>query len=124
MGCPIPAAPRTSAAHRTTARCAAATPPVPTGAGCSAATAASWRTHNGAANWAQASAALCGRGSVSAIAVAPTNSNRVAMGMSDGCINLTTVGLSADSGTVWAVTQPPGTDSAYNSGLTYDPRDE
>ncbi len=83
-----------------------------------------WRTHNGAANWAQASAALCGGGSVSAIAVAPTNSNRVAMGMSDGCINLTTVGVSANNSTVWAVTQPPGTDTAYNSSLTYDPRDE
>jgi hypothetical protein len=83
-----------------------------------------WRTHNAGANWAQASAVLCGSGSVSAIAVAPTAQSRVAMGMSDGCINVTTVGVTADDSTVWAVTQPPGTAGAYNSGLTYDPSNE
>jgi len=40
------------------------------------------------------------------MSVAPTNSNRVAMGMSDAGINQTTVVGSADSGTVWTVTRP------------------
>ena len=39
-----------------------------------------WRTTNGAATWARASAILPGTGSVSAVAVSPVNGNRVLAG--------------------------------------------
>jgi len=83
-----------------------------------------WRTNDAAGNWAQASDLLCGNGSVSAIAVAPTNTNRVAAGMSSGCINLTTSGVSSTGATRWDLIQPPGITSAYVSWLTFDPADE
>jgi hypothetical protein len=77
-----------------------------------------WRTINGAASWTQASAITAGNGSVSAIAVAPTNSNNVLAGMSDGYIHRTDIGLSTTSLTVWPVVQPrPG----YVSSLNFDP---
>ncbi len=90
-----------------------------------------WRTTNGAGSWSQASSLLCGQGvtvSVSAIAVAPTNRNRVAAGMSDGlgggCINRTTVGLISTGATQWLVSQPAGTVGAYVSWLAFDPTNE
>src|SRR5262249_4561573 len=72
-----------------------------------------WRTINGAGNWVQASSHLCGSGSVSAIAVAPTNANHVLAGMSTGCINRTTSALTATGATAWSVSQPAGTNGAY-----------
>ena len=83
-----------------------------------------WRTTNGAGQWNQASGLLCGRGSVSAIAVAPTNPNRVAAGMSDGCVNRTTSGLTSTGSTAWSVSQPLGSAFGFVSWLTFDPADE
>ena len=75
-----------------------------------------WRTDNGAGNWSQASAALTG--TVSAIAVAPTDSNYVLAGTASGNIHRTTVGTSAVSSTVWPNVQPR---SGFVSGVTFDP---
>jgi hypothetical protein len=83
-----------------------------------------WRTANAAANWTAASALLCGNRSVSAIAVAPTNADRVIAGMSDGCINRTTSGTSSTGTTVWSVSRPAGTANAFVSWLAFDPTNE
>ncbi len=80
-----------------------------------------WRTTNGAGSWTKASSQLCGTGSVSAIAVAPTNPNRVLSGNSRGCINRTTTALTSTSATPWGSSQPPGTNGAYVSWLAFDP---
>ena len=65
-----------------------------------------WRTGNGAGRWTKASITLCGNGSVSAIAVAPSNSNRVLAGTSDGCINRNDAATTASATTPWAGTTP------------------
>lgn len=79
-----------------------------------------WRTTDAAANWTRASNSTCGNGSVSAIAVAPTNPNRIVSGMRDGCINRTTSGLTSTGATVWATSQPSGTAGAFVSWLAFD----
>jgi hypothetical protein len=83
-----------------------------------------WRTTNGAGSWTQASNSTCGNGSVSAIAVAPTNPNRVISGMSDGCINRTTIGSTSTASTVWSTSQPAGTAGAHVSWLAFDPTND
>ncbi|MBI1736724.1 MAG: hypothetical protein HYR51_16280, partial [Candidatus Rokubacteria bacterium] len=77
-----------------------------------------WRTDNGAGMWARASTSLCGAGSVSAIAVAPSDRNRVFAGMSDGCINRTGVGTTATATTAWAVSTPR---AGYVSSIAVHP---
>ncbi|HLB36506.1 MAG TPA: choice-of-anchor D domain-containing protein, partial [Gemmatimonadales bacterium] len=77
-----------------------------------------WRTTNGAASWTQASAITAGNGSVSALAVAPTNANMVLAGMSDGFIHRTTIGLTSNSSTNWPFVQPR---AGYVSWLAFDP---
>jgi len=83
-----------------------------------------WRTVNGAGQWSQASSLLCGGGSVSAIAVAPTNPDRVASGMSDGCVNQTTSATTSTGSTAWTVSQPLGSALGFVSWLTFDPANE
>jgi hypothetical protein len=77
-----------------------------------------WRTTNSAGNWTQASNSTCGLGSVSAIAVAPTDGNKALSGMSDGCINRTSIALSATSSTVWASVTPR---TGFVSWVAFDP---
>lgn len=77
-----------------------------------------WRTTNQASSWTQASAITPGVGSVSAWAVAPTDSNYVLAAMSDGFILRNQNALSTNSGTVWPNTQPA---SGFVSWLTFDP---
>jgi hypothetical protein len=77
-----------------------------------------WRTTNSAGSWTQASNSTCGSESVSAIAVAPTDGNRVISGMSDGCINRTNIGLTATAATVWPSVTPR---SGFVSWVTFDP---
>src|SRR5262249_44216631 len=74
-----------------------------------------WRTVDGAASWTRASAALAGSGSVSALAVAPTDPNQVLVGTSDGRVHGTGIGLSSSSATTWASTALPGCGSCYVS---------
>lgn len=82
-----------------------------------------WRTDNQATSWSQASTALSGvsSGKVSALGVAPTDSNVVVAGMSDGFIFGTQSGISSNSSTVWSNSQPT---SGYVSWLAFDPRDK
>lgn len=77
-----------------------------------------WRTTDATKNWVQASAITTGVGSVSAIAIAPSNANYVLAGMSDGYIHRTSVGMSSGSETNWAYTQPT---QGYVSSLSFDP---
>lgn len=77
-----------------------------------------WRTTNGATNWTQASAQLQGTGTVNAIAVAPGDSNIVAIGKGDGHIFVSTNAQAADSTTVWSYTRPV---TGVVSSLAFDP---
>jgi photosystem II stability/assembly factor-like uncharacterized protein len=76
-----------------------------------------WRTIDSAANWVQASATVKA-GSVSAIAVAQRNGNRVVAGTSEGFIHRTDSGLSATKATVWPSVQPR---KGYISWVAFDP---
>lgn len=74
-----------------------------------------WRTNRGAANWSAASA---GPGNVSALAVAPTDSNTVLAGTASGGIVRSDTALLTDANTQWrgvAVRQ------GFVSGLAFDP---
>ena len=77
-----------------------------------------WRTANGAASWQQASAITPGSGSVSAIAVSPTNANFALAGMSDGFLIRTDQALTSGATTTWPSVQPR---SGYVSSVAFDP---
>lgn len=77
-----------------------------------------WRTDDGAANWVRASALTPGAGNVSAVAVKPSDSNTVLVGMSDGFILRSTAALSANDTTEWSASQPR---SGNVSWLAFDP---
>lgn len=79
-----------------------------------------WRTVNGATQWTQAGALLAGDSSISAMAVAPGNSNLVAIGKTNGYILVGTAALSATSATVWPSAQPV---TGNISSLAFDPAD-
>jgi photosystem II stability/assembly factor-like uncharacterized protein len=64
-----------------------------------------WRTSNGADIWTQASAEI-GGGSVSAIAVASDDSDKVIAGTSAGFIHLTDRGTRSNASTVWPSARP------------------
>jgi len=76
-----------------------------------------WRTTDGASNWTPASPAAAA-GSVSALAVAPGNSNIVLAGMSDGTIRRTDAGLTATPDTPWPSSQPR---VGFVSCVAFDP---
>jgi hypothetical protein len=85
-----------------------------------------WRTSDGAASWTQASAQLSVDRSVSAIAIAPTNSNRVLVGLSGstlggGFIHRNDAALTANASTAWPGVQPR---LGFVSWVTFDPTDE
>jgi len=77
-----------------------------------------WRTTDGAANWTQASAQL--QGGVSALAIAPGDSNYALVGTSRGYVYRTSNALAANASASWAGGQLPG-QSGYVSWLAYDP---
>lgn len=77
-----------------------------------------WRTNNGANSWQQASAITPGSGSVSAIAVSPTNANFALAGMSDGFLIRTDQALTSGANTTWPSVQPR---SGYVSSVAFDP---
>jgi hypothetical protein len=77
-----------------------------------------WRTVNGADSWTQASTELAGGGTVSAIAVAPGNSNIVAVGTNTGAVFVSSAALSASAATVWTASQAAGGNIA---ALAFDP---
>ena len=77
-----------------------------------------WRTVNGADSWTQASTELAGGGTVSAIAVAPGDSNTVAVGTNNGSVFVSAAALSTTGATTWSASQPVAGNIA---GLTFDP---
>lgn len=77
-----------------------------------------WRTDNGAGIWVRASRLTPGEGSVTAIAVAPGNSNIVIAGMSDGYILRTSDALRATATTAWAFARPR---VGFVSSIAFDP---
>lgn len=79
-----------------------------------------WRTTDGATQWTQASAPLSTNSSVGAIAIAPTDSNRVLAGLSNGFIFRNNAALTAGATTTWASAQPR---IGVVSWLTFDPAD-
>ncbi len=77
-----------------------------------------WRTDNGAARWFRASTITAGVTQVSAIAIAPTDSNRMLVGMADGYIHRNSNALAATGTTNWPSTRPR---SGWLSSLAIDP---
>ncbi|MCS6805825.1 MAG: hypothetical protein RMM98_12810 [Acidobacteriota bacterium] len=83
-----------------------------------------WRTTTGGNRWERASVNIRPSGtnrSVSAIAIAPTNPNRVMAGTRDGFIYRTDRALTASSNTVWPSVRPR---AGYVSWVAFDPIDE
>jgi len=78
-----------------------------------------WRTTNGGQSWSQASNIIPPlNGSVSAIAISPSDPNRVVFGTSTGVVYQSANALSADKTTDWSASQPrPG----FLSYLAFDP---
>jgi hypothetical protein len=85
-----------------------------------------WRTDNNATNWTRTSNATQTNGSITAIAVAPGNSNIVINGAASGQLRRTTVGLTANAASVlnstWLQTVTPrGLNNGTASWVEYDP---
>lgn len=76
-----------------------------------------WRTSDGATSWTQASPSVA-LGSVSAIAVAPSNADNVLTGTSQGFIHGTNRGRSSSASTTFTASQPR---SGFVSWVAFDP---
>lgn len=85
-----------------------------------------WRANNVAtgASWTRASTQITG-GAITAIAIAPSNPDRVINGAASGQIRGTTIGTTAISTTVWApqVFTPRGNGNGTISWMTFHPTD-
>lgn len=77
-----------------------------------------WRTTSGATSWTRAGGLLPGDLSASAVAVAPTDSNYVLFGMSDGYIARSSTALTTTTTEVWPSVRPR---TGYCSSVTFDP---
>ena len=85
-----------------------------------------WRTDNNATNWTRTSNAQQTGGSITAMAIAPGNSNLVINGAASGQLRRTTVGLTANAAsvlnTVWLQSfTPRGNGNGVISWVEYDP---
>ena len=85
-----------------------------------------WRTDNNATNWTRTSNAQQTGGSITAMAIAPGNSNIVINGAASGQLRRTTTGLTANAAsvlnTVWLQTfTPRGNGNGTISWVEYDP---
>lgn len=80
-----------------------------------------WRTTAGGARWTRASAITAGFEKVSALGIAPTDANRMLVGMGDGYILRQTSALTSGSGDSWPNLRPR---RGYVSSLTFDPRNK
>jgi hypothetical protein len=85
-----------------------------------------WRTDNNATNWTRTSNAQQTGGSITAMAIAPGNSNIVIDGAASGQLRRTTVGLTANAASVLATTwlqsfTPRGNGNGTISWVEYDP---
>jgi hypothetical protein len=77
-----------------------------------------WRTDNMAVSWAAASSEPLGSAQVSALAVAPGNSDFVVVGATDGFIYRNDAALQAGPNTVWQSSRPR---NGFVSSLAFDP---
>ena len=77
-----------------------------------------WRTDNRAQEWTAASSINLGSAQVSALAVAPGNSDFVVVGTTDGFIYRSDAALDAGSNTVWQNSRPR---VGFVSSLAFDP---
>jgi hypothetical protein len=85
-----------------------------------------WRTDNNATNWTRTSNAQQTGGSITAMAIAPGNSNIVINGAASGQLRRTTIGLTANAAsvlnTVWLQSfTPRGNGNGTISWVEYDP---
>ncbi|HEX5887611.1 MAG TPA: Ig-like domain-containing protein [Pyrinomonadaceae bacterium] len=85
-----------------------------------------WRTDNNATNWTRTSNAQQTGGSITAMAIAPGNSNIVINGAASGQLRRTTVGLTANAASVLNSTwlqsfTPRGNGNGTISWVEYDP---
>lgn len=85
-----------------------------------------WRSDNNATNWTRTSATQQTGGSITAMAIAPTNSNLVINGAASGQLRRTNVALSANAASVlnttWLQTfTPRGNGNGTISWVEYDP---
>lgn len=85
-----------------------------------------WRTDNNATNWTRTSNAQLTGGSITAMAIAPGNSNVVINGAASGQFRRTTIGLTANAASVLASTwlqtfTPRGNGNGTISWVEYDP---
>ncbi len=80
-----------------------------------------WRTGNAAKSWTAASAAVpASGGSISAIAISPSDPNHVAFATENGFVHSSKAALAAGRTTVWPSSQPR---SGFVSSLAFDPAD-
>jgi photosystem II stability/assembly factor-like uncharacterized protein len=81
-----------------------------------------WRTDNGAQSWSAASKIVEGERNriVSAIGVAPSDSNRVMAGTAEGYVHRSETALTATGNTRWRRNRPR---AGYVSSVAYDPVD-
>ena len=85
-----------------------------------------WRTDNNATNWTRTSNAQLTGGSITAMAIAPGNSNVVINGAASGQFRRTTIGTTATAASVLATTwlqtfTPRGNGNGTISWVEYDP---
>ncbi|HEU4837155.1 MAG TPA: Ig-like domain-containing protein [Pyrinomonadaceae bacterium] len=85
-----------------------------------------WRTDNNATNWTRTSNAQQTGGSITAMAIAPGNSNVVINGAASGQLRRTTIGTTANAASVLATTwlqsfTPRGNGNGTISWVEYDP---
>lgn len=85
-----------------------------------------WRTDNNATNWTRTSNAQLTGGSITAMAIAPGNSNIVINGAASGQFRRTTIGTTANAASVLATTwlqtfTPRGNGNGTISWVEYDP---
>src|SRR6185436_16982362 len=78
-----------------------------------------YRTTNAAVSWSKASALLPDGGRASAIAIAPTDANRIVVGTHKGDIVSTRAALAAVATTVWETTRPR---DGWVTSVAFDPR--
>jgi photosystem II stability/assembly factor-like uncharacterized protein len=77
-----------------------------------------WRTDNGADHWEAASKSPLGPGQVSALAVAPGNSQRVMVGTSEGDVYRSHNALWAGAHSTWGSTRPR---AGFVSSIAFEP---
>lgn len=79
-----------------------------------------WRSNDGAVSWSGASAPLSATAQVSAIAVSPVDSDRVAVGTNEGVIHVTTSAGTTGLASTWPAAHPR---AGFVSSIAFHPND-